>query len=127
MNPFEIAVSLVIGLLAGVVSGALGVGGGVVIVPAMVMLLGVQQAVAQGTSLFVILPTAISGAQAHYRQRNLDLTPTIWVGLVGAILAAGGAYLAVHVDQLRLRQVFAVYILLVGLQSIYKGVRNEPI
>jgi uncharacterized membrane protein YfcA len=96
----------------------------VVTVPAMVLLLGVAQGVAQGTSLLVILPTAISGAQSHYRRRNLDLQPTIWIGLVGAITAAGGAYLAVHVDQLRLRQLFALYLLLVGAQSIYRGVRR---
>jgi uncharacterized membrane protein YfcA len=124
MNPIEIGLSLVIGLVAGVISGALGVGGGVVMVPAMVLLLGVQQSVAQGTSLFVILPTALSGVQSHYRRRNLDFQPTIWIGLMGAVFAAGGAYLAVHVDQVRLRQVFALYLLLVGLQSIYKGVRD---
>lgn len=124
MNPVEVVASLLIGLVAGVVSGALGVGGGVVMVPAMVLLLGVEQAVAQGTSLFVILPTAISGAQSHYRRRNLDLQPTIRLGLVGAITAAGGAYMAVHIDHVRLRQLFALYMLLVGLQSIYKGLRN---
>jgi uncharacterized membrane protein YfcA len=124
VNPVEIGVTLLIGLFAGVVSGALGIGGGVVMVPAMVLLLGVQQGVAQGTSLFVILPTAISGAQSHYRRRSLDLQPTIWMGVVGATTAAGGAYLAVHVDQVRLRQLFALYLLLVGLQSIYRGVRG---
>jgi uncharacterized protein len=124
VNIVEIGVSLAVGLFAGVVSGALGVGGGVVMVPALVFLLGVDQAVAQGTSLFVILPTAISGVQSHYRRRNLDLQPTLWMGLVGAIFAAGGAYLAVRVDQVHLRQLFGVYVLLVGLQSIYKGVRN---
>jgi uncharacterized membrane protein YfcA len=124
VNPVEIAVSLVIGLAAGVISGALGVGGGAVIVPGMVLFLGVDQAVAQGTSLFVILPTAISGVQSHFRRKNLDVQPTIWIGLVGAIAAAGGAYLAVRVDPVRLRQVFAVYLLLIGLQSIYRGLRR---
>ena len=124
MSPFDVGLSLVIGLVAGIISGALGVGGGVVMVPAMVLLLGVQQSVAQGTSLFVILPTAISGAQSHYRRRNLDLQPAIWMGLVGAITAAAGAYLAVHVDQARLRQVFALYLLLVGLQTLYQGIRQ---
>jgi uncharacterized membrane protein YfcA len=46
------------------------------------------------------------------------------MGVVGATTAAGGAYLAVHVDQVRLRQLFALYLLLVGLQSIYRGVRG---
>jgi uncharacterized membrane protein YfcA len=54
LNPAEVILTLVIGLVSGVISGALGVGGGVVMVPAMVLLLGVQQAVAQGTSLSVM-------------------------------------------------------------------------
>jgi uncharacterized membrane protein YfcA len=125
LNLPEILLTLVIGLLSGVISGALGVGGGVVMVPAMVLLLGVQQAVAQGTSLFVILPTAISGAQSHYRRQNLDLTPTIWIGLIGAITAAAGAYAAVHVDNIALRRIFAGYLLVVGIRTLYQGLRGS--
>ena len=91
----------------------------------MVLLLGVQQAVAQGTSLFVILPTALSSAQSHYGRHNLDIQPTIWIGLVGAITAAAGAYAAVHIDNRLLRQIFAVYLLLVGVRTLYQGVRSS--
>jgi uncharacterized membrane protein YfcA len=125
LNPAEVVLTLVIGLVSGVISGALGVGGGVVMVPAMVLLLGVQQAVAQGTSLFVILPTALSGAQSHHRRHNLDIQPTIWIGLIGAITAAAGAYAAVHIDNRLLRRIFAFYLLLVGTRTIYQGVRSS--
>jgi uncharacterized membrane protein YfcA len=125
LNPAEIAWTLVIGLVTGVVSGALGVGGGVVMVPAMVLLLGVQQAVAQGTSLFVILPTAISGAQSHHARHNLDIQPTIWIGLIGAVTAAAGAFAAVHTENRLLRQVFAGYLLLIGVRTLYRGLRGE--
>ena len=124
MNVGEAVLTLVIGLFSGVLSGALGIGGGVIMVPAMVLLLGVQQSVAQGTSLLVILPTALSGAQSHYRRGNIDIQPTVWMGLLGAITAAAGAYLAVHIDQQRLRQVFALYLLLVGGRTIYNGIRK---
>jgi uncharacterized protein len=124
VNPVEIVAGLVIGLVAGVVSGSLGVGGGVIMVPAMVLLLGIPQSVAQGTSLLVILPTAISGVRSHYRRHNLDFQPTLWMGVVGAVTAAAGAYLAVRGDEKRLRQVFAAYLLLVGLQAVYRGVRQ---
>jgi len=124
LNPSELLFALVIGLTSGVLSGALGIGGGVVMVPAMVLVLGVQQAVAQGTSLFVILPTALSGAQSHYRRHNLDIQPTIWIGLVGAITAGVAAFVAVHIDNHLLRQVFASYLFLVGAWTIYQGVRS---
>jgi uncharacterized membrane protein YfcA len=124
VNPVAVAVGLVIGLAAGLVSGTLGVGGGVVMVPAMVLLLGIPESVAQGTSLFVILPIAISGVASHYRRHNLDFQPTIWMGLVGAVTAGAGAYLAVHGDDQRLRQVFAAYLVVVGLHTVYRGLRQ---
>src|ERR1700694_1796279 len=124
MSAVEIVAGLLIGLAAGVVSGSLGVGGGVIMVPAMVLLLGVPESVAQGTSLFVILPTAISGVQSHYRRHNLDFQPTIWMGLVGAATAAAGASLAGCGDATRVRQLFAAYLLLVGAQTLYRGLRQ---
>lgn len=124
MNPVEIGIGLLTGLVAGVISGALGVGGGAIMVPALVLLLGIPQSVAQGTSLFVILPTAISGVQSHYRRHNLDFQPIVWMGLIGALTAAAGAYLAVRADEQRLRQVFALYLLLVGVQAVYRGLRQ---
>jgi uncharacterized membrane protein YfcA len=126
LNPAEVLLTLVIGLVSGVISGALGVGGGVVMVPAMVLLLGVQQSVAQGTSLFVILPTAVSGAQSHYRRGNLDVQPTIWIGLLGAFTAALGAYVAVQVDNRLLRHLFAFYMLTLGAVTIIRGLRTGP-
>lgn len=120
MDLLEIAVGLAVGLVAGIVSGALGVGGGVIMVPAMALLMGVDQATAQGTSLVVILPTAISGVASHMRRRNLDWWPTAGMGLAGATAALGGAYLALHVDPTRLRQVFALYLAVVGLQCIFR-------
>src|ERR1700694_1064313 len=102
MSAVEIVAGLLIGLAAGVVSGSLGVGGGVIMVPALVLLLGIPESVAQGTSLFVILPTAISGVQSHYRRHNLDFQPIVWMGLAGAVTAAAGAYLAVRADEQRL-------------------------
>ncbi len=125
MSPAEIVFTLAIGLVAGLVSGSLGVGGGAIMVPAMVLLLGVQESVAQGTSLLVILPTAISGVQAHYRRQNLDFQPAVWIGLLGAATAVAGAYLAVHADEQRLRQLFGAYLLLMGARTIHQGLRRN--
>ena len=125
MNPLEIGVALLIGVVSGVVSASLGVGGGTIMVPAMVLMLGIPESVAQGTSLLVILPIAISGVRSHYRRQNLDFQPTLWLGLVGAVTAAAGAYLAVRADDTRLRQVFAAFLLVVGFQAVYRGLRER--
>ena len=61
MTPTDVLLIFGVGLLAGVLSGLFGVGGGVLLVPAMVIVLGYGQHLAQGTSLLVIIPTAIAG------------------------------------------------------------------
>lgn len=84
----QLVLTAVIGLAAGVLSAVLGVGGGIIMVPAMVMILGLESKIAVGTSLAVIIPTAITGVLRHYSYGNVDLK-------VAALLAAGavvGAY-----------------------------------
>jgi hypothetical protein len=110
-----------IGFASGVTSGLFGVGGGIVMVPAMVLLLSppirdIKQAV--GTSLVVIIPTAIMGSWKHFTQANIE-----WRTALALIpLAVAGSYLGawlttrIHVDHLR--QAFAVFIILVGFRLL---------
>src|SRR3989442_11941683 len=78
-----VVLGLAIGLVTGVLSGLLGIGGGLVMVPAMVLVLGLSQHLAQGTSLFVIVPTAAAGSVTHLRLGNIRLA-------VAGSLAPGG-------------------------------------
>jgi uncharacterized membrane protein YfcA len=121
----EIAIALVIGLVAGAVSGALGVGGGAIMVPAMVLILGVDQATAQGTSLLVILPTALAGVYSHLRRGSVDFSPTWVVGLAGAAAAVAGGLLALHIGSSALRIIFAIFLVVVGLREIFRRVEPE--
>jgi uncharacterized membrane protein YfcA len=118
--------SLLIGLVIGVVSGALGVGGGGIIVPVLVLVLGIDQATAQGTSLLAIIPTAASGAVGHWRERAIDLRVSALLGSAGAVGAVAGALAALHVEHRRLREAFAAYLFLVGAQTLYSAVRKQP-
>jgi uncharacterized membrane protein YfcA len=115
---------LVLGFVVGILSGALGVGGGGVMVPVMVLAMGIDQATAQGTSLLAILPTAASGAWEHLRQGGLDLRVSLVLGVAGAAGAVLGAVGALHLEPRRLRQVFAVYLLLVGAQTLRAALRS---
>jgi uncharacterized membrane protein YfcA len=127
MTALELVGGVLLGLVTGVLSGALGVGGGVVMVPAMVLLMGVSQQTAQGTSLLVILPTAISGAYGHFRNGYLDQPVTLAVGLVGAGSAVAGSLLALNMDHTRLRQVFGLYLLVTGGRMLLsRGRRAAP-
>lgn len=117
LDPLAIGGALLVGLGAGVISGALGVGGGVVMVPAMVLLAGLAQATAQGTSLLVIIPTALSGSYTHWRNGQVREPLVVVAGLVGAVSALLGSVLALHAEGSRLRQAFAVYLLVVAFQT----------
>ncbi len=82
-----------VGLGAGILSGAFGVGGGVVTMPAIRMLLGYPELIAIGTPLPVILPTAVAGALMHLRQGTAELKTGLAVGLWGVPFAVAGAFL----------------------------------
>jgi uncharacterized protein len=122
----ELGFTLVLGFAVGILSGALGIGGGGVTVPVMVLVLGIEQATAQGTSLLAILPTAASGAWEHLRHGTLGLGTSAVLGAAGAVGALIGAVGALHLEPRRLRQVFAIYLLLVGAQTLRGALRRTP-
>ncbi|HEU4807737.1 MAG TPA: sulfite exporter TauE/SafE family protein, partial [Homoserinimonas sp.] len=81
---------LVLGLVVGIVSGLLGIGGGVIIVPALMLLFGVGDLVAKGTSLLMMIPTAVTGTLSNSRRRNVDLTAAAVIGLLAIPASFGG-------------------------------------
>jgi uncharacterized membrane protein YfcA len=111
----------VIGLIGGVSSGLFGVGGGVVMVPAMIFLMGfgANPKIAVGTSLAVIVPTAIIGAYKHHHLQQIDwrmalcLVPT---AMVGGFL---GAWLTTHFSNLGLKRAFGGFLLFVSLRLLF--------
>ena len=119
---------LVVGLAAGVVAAGLGVGGGIIFVPALVLFLDYSQQLAQGTSLAVILPTAVVGAVAHARRGRVlwrQAVPIAVSGVGGAML---GAALALRLDGLLLRRLFAGLLVVLALRLLMlSGGRSAPV
>lgn len=116
------ATDLGIGLCVGLLAGYMGVGGGIIAVPAFTLLLGMSQQVAQGTSLAVILVTAPFGAFEHHRHGNVVLAyvPPFAIGA-----ALGGPLASVVAQQLPqevLTRAFAVFIL---LNAVHLWIRSE--
>jgi uncharacterized membrane protein YfcA len=109
-----VVLGLAIGLVTGVLSGLLGIGGGLVMVPAMVLVLGLSQHLAQGTSLFVIVPTAAAGSVTHLRLGNIRPAVAGWLAIGGIAGAVAGAMLALLVPDQALRILFAVFLLYTG-------------
>ncbi|HWC27637.1 MAG TPA: TSUP family transporter [Solirubrobacteraceae bacterium] len=108
--------AILIGLVAGVIAGLLGVGGGALFVPALTIGLGLSQLDAEATSLLAIIPVALVGALRQRGHGNVDLRSGAILGLVGAAGAVGGAAIANAVPQRALEVSFALLILLVAAQ-----------
>ncbi|MCV0402720.1 MAG: sulfite exporter TauE/SafE family protein [Chloroflexi bacterium] len=119
MSPGEIVLLLGIGLGAGVLAGLMGIGGGVVIVPAMVLLAGFDQHVAQGTSLVVIIPSALLGSVTHYRHRRFKLADAGLLAVGGVLGALAGSLTALSLDDELLRRLFALLILAVAARMLF--------
>ena len=114
-----LALALVaLGIFAGVVAGLFGVGGGAVIVPALVLLFAVPDPIAKGTSLVVILPTALAGTLRNIRYRNTDLRVAAATGVSGVIAAYAAAQLAVRLDARLSSVLFGVLLLAVAARML---------
>lgn len=99
------------GLVVGLASGVIGIGGGVLLVPMMVLGFGFSQHLAQGTSLVAIIPTAIVGAATHYRRGHLLWRPALAMGGAGAAGAIVGAFVAISLPQSLLARIFGAFLL----------------
>ena len=111
-------IALVVGAVAGLLSGLLGIGGGAVMVPAMTLLMGLSQHLAQGTSLLVIIPTAISGSITHLRMGNIRMETAGWLSVGGVVGAVAGASLALASPDAILRLLFGCYLAFTGARML---------
>ncbi len=111
-------VLIVIGLAAGFLASALGIGGGIVFVPVLVVAFGLPQALSQGTSLAVIAPTAAVGSLAHARYGRVDWGAAIPAAVGGIIGAAAGAQVALAADPVVLRRLFAGFLVVLATRLL---------
>ncbi len=116
---------LLIGLLAGILSGLFGIGGGLIIVPGLVYILGFTMHKATGTSLAVLLPPiGIVAVMTYYRQGNVDLKAA---ALIAAALVVGawlGSLLAHRLTGPALRMAFGLFVVGMGVYLVYGAARR---
>lgn len=117
--------ALLIGVAAGVLSGLLGVGGGIVIVPLMALALGQDQHVAQGVSLAVIVPTALVGAVTNWRKGNVDARMAVLFAIGAVVGSVAGATVATQLSGPVLRRLFAVALVLLGYRVLPASLRQD--
>jgi uncharacterized membrane protein YfcA len=120
MTAYEVIVLLVIGLLGGFVAGSLGVGGGIIIVPSLIFLLGLTQHQAQGTSLAMMLaPIGILAAINYYREGHINIGYAIILMIVFIVGGYFGSMFAIKLPATALKKIFGILMLIVGLRMIF--------
>lgn len=111
---------IIVGIAAGILGGMVGVGGGIVIVPALVFFLGFSQKMAQGTSLgILLLPVGLFGVMQYYKEGYIDMRVVL---LISAGFFAGsylGSKLALSLPQDVLKKIFAVLLLLIAIKMLF--------
>lgn len=125
MDALMVVGLIAVGLLSGVTAGLLGVGGGVVIIPILVIFVGVPDVIAKGTALTVTLPTALVGTWRNVAARNVRVRVALTAGSVGAGAAFAGSQLSVRVDP-RLSKVLFAALLLAVAASLAARREREP-
>jgi uncharacterized membrane protein YfcA len=115
----RLVAGVIIGLIAGIASGVAGVGGGVIMVPAMTAFLAVPQHLAQGTSLVAILFTSVSATVVNLRNGRVNLKMAAVIGVTGAVAAQVGSRLALATDQGVLQRVFGILVLYSALRMLW--------
>jgi uncharacterized protein len=119
-----IAGAVLVGLLGGVIAGLLGVGGGVVFVPGMVLFLGLDQHHAVATSLLAIIPVAILGTIRQDRYGNVNRHDAVRLGALSIGGAAAGVALANALPGQVLRDLFAAFMVFVAMRLVRQSRRG---
>jgi uncharacterized protein len=116
--------AIAIGLAAGIVAGLLGVGGGVLFVPGLVIFLGLGQHQAEATSLLAIVPVAMVGTYRQDRYGNVRRADALLLGLLSVLGAGAGVALANALSGAFLRDAFAALMVLVAAQLVHRTLRG---
>ncbi len=130
MTLHAIVILLIVGLAAGIMGGLVGIGGGIVIVPALVYFLSFSQKAAQGTSLgILLLPIGILGVWQYYKAGYVDMR-IVW--LVAAGFLAGsyfGSKIALSLPQDTVKKIFAILMIAVAIKMLFldKKVKDDGV
>jgi uncharacterized membrane protein YfcA len=120
MSAGTIIILLFLGLAAGLLSSMVGIGGGIVIVPALVLLLGMDQKMAQGTSLAMLLPPiGILGVMAYYRAGNVKMEYALVLCATFIIGSWLGAQWVKNLNTITVKRIFAIFMIVVAVKYLF--------
>jgi uncharacterized membrane protein YfcA len=112
------------GFVSGIISG-MGIGGGAILIPALVFLGGVTQHAAQCTNLIYFIPTALVALGVHIKNKRVDIRSALPIILFGLIGAYAGSRLAISLNGKILGKLFGVFLLAVGIYELFRKRKTE--
>ncbi len=120
MDMQTILILLLVGICAGMLSGLVGIGGGIIIVPALVLFLAFPQKMAQGTSLgILLLPVGILGVMQYYKQGYIDMRVVAIVSVAFLFGGYFGSKIALSLPQETVKKIFAIFMLLIAVKMLF--------
>lgn len=112
-----------VGLVTGVLSGLLGVGGGVIVVPAMILLFGYSDLIAKGTSLLMMIPTALSGTIGNVRRSNVDLRSGLMIGVAACVTVTLGSLTAGAISPQLANILFVAFLAFLIVKTVLEALK----
>ncbi len=117
-------IEILVGFISGIISG-MGIGGGMILIPALVMLLSVSQKDAQAMNLWYFLPTALFSICVHAKNRCIEYKKSALIILTGIPFALIGSYMALQIDPSLLGKLFGGFLAIFGIKEVYDGFTNK--
>lgn len=115
----EIVIFIVAGAIFGIIGG-MGLGGGIVLIPALTLLLGIDQHQAQGLNLIAFVPMAIAALVVHFKKKNVVIGQGIIMAVGGLLGAVAGALLVSLISSPILTKIFGAFLILLGGYRLFK-------
>lgn len=119
MSGFEVIILFLIGLAAGVISG-MGMGGGAILIPALVLTVKPEQHIAQSVNLLFFVPTAIIALIVHIRNKRIDFKMAVPIILSGLCGSLAGSWLAVRLAEGHLKKLFGFFLLAMSVHEMLR-------
>ncbi len=108
---------ILLGFISGTISG-MGMGGGTILIPGLVIFAGIEQKVAQGINLLYFMPAAVSALVLHIKNKHIQKKSLIFLVAGGLVGAAAGSFLAVQISNLLLKRIFSIFLIGMGAYEI---------
>lgn len=115
-------ITFIIGFFSGILGG-MGVGGGMLLIPAATMFLHLSQHSAQSLNLFCFIPSAVCAIFVHMKNKNISFKTAMPIIITGIPFALAGAYLSTNLSSELMGKLFGIFILIFGIKEIYTGIK----